>query len=149
MTTTMTTPIDPARVHGQWRLLTFREQRADGSWFEYLGDDAPGYISYWPNGHMQVFMAARDRPRFRGAWSEIPDADKAACLDRMIAYAGRYSVDGDLVRHHVDLCWIPNWEKRDLVRRVSFPAADRLLLTTVPEVVGFGALQEVLWEPVR
>jgi len=140
---------DPQRLHGHWRLLHFREQRADGSWYDYLGAHAPGYISYAPEGTMQVLIGALDRPKFRGAWADIPDHDKAVCIDRMVAYAGRYTVAGDRVLHHVEICWIPNWQGRDLIRRVSFPAADQLLLATEPDPTGQRAMQEVLWQRVR
>lgn len=135
------------RIVGHWQLLSFKEQRPDGSWADALGPNPKGSISYWPDGRMQVLIGAADRPRFRGEWDAIPAADKALCLDRMVAYAGRYSVDGDQVLHHVEVCWIPNWEGRDLVRTASFPAQDRVLLRTPPTVGGRErALQEVLWE---
>jgi hypothetical protein len=96
---------------------------------------------------MQVLIGALDRPRFRGEWDSIPSADKARCLDRMVAYAGRFSVAEDRVLHHVDVCWIPNWEGRDLVRLASFPSPNRLLLRTeVPTDGRARPMQEVLWE---
>ena len=141
--------VDTDRLLGHWRLVSFREQRPDGSWFDALGPNAEGCISYWLSGHMQVLIGGRDRPRFRGAWSSIPDSDKAACLDRMVAYAGRFSVAQDRLLHHVDVCWIPNWEGRDLVRIPSFPAQNRLLLATEAAVdARQRPMQEVLWERV-
>lgn len=159
---------------GHWTLVSFREQNADGSWFDALGAEAKGCISYWDCGRMQVMIGAPDRPRFRGAWSAIPDRDKAACLDRMVAYAGRFSIDvpagvsasastsGARVLHHVEVCWIPNWEGRDLIRLASFPTPDQLLLRTEPAAVGANSggatsggatadnrarpMQEVLWQ---
>jgi len=141
--------ITAQQVHGLWRLVSFIEQRPDGSWYDYLGADAPGYISYWPSGHMQVMIGALDRPRFRGAWNAIADADKALCLGKMVAYAGTWSLRDGRVFHRTEVCWIPNWEGRDLIRKVSFPAPDRLLLTTEPDPEGRRAMQEVLWQRVR
>lgn len=135
------------RIVGHWRLRSFTEQQPDGSWADALGPNANGSISYWPDGRMQVLIGAADRPRLRGEWEAIPAVDKARCLDRMVAYAGRYSVNGDQVLHHVEVCWIPNWEGRDLVRTASFPREGQVLLRT-PQTVGGRprALQEVLWE---
>lgn len=135
------------RIHGIWRLVSFLEQRASGEWQPAFDDNARGYISYWPNGHMQVVIGSGDRPRLRGDWSQVPAQDKAACLDRMVAYSGSYAVEGDRVVHHVDVCWIPNWEGRDLVRIMSFPNERGLQLATVPETGPRARpAQRVLWE---
>ena len=132
---------------GQWRLVWFREQQADGTWIDALGADAKGYISYTASGHMMATIGGADRPRFRGEWAAIPDAERARCLDRMVAYAGRYTLGADRVLHHVDVCWIPNWEGRDLVRLASFPAPNQLLLRTESASDGRARpMQEVLWE---
>ena len=100
--------IEMQELVGHWRLVSFIEQHAGGPWSDALGPDAKGCISYWPTGHMQVLIGALDRPRFRGEWDSIPTADKARCLDRMVAYAGRFTVAEDRVLHHVDVCWIPD-----------------------------------------
>jgi hypothetical protein len=137
---------DAARLYGYWQLQSFIEQEADGKWIDARGPNPKGSICYLPDGHMQVLIGSRDRPRFRGAWSTIPAAEKALCVDRMVAYGGRYTIGADRVTHHVDICWIPNWEGRDLVRLVTFPRQDHLLLRT-PEPSGERPqpAQEVLW----
>lgn len=136
-----------ADIVGQWRLMSFREQAPDGTWNDALGAGARGYISYSAAGHMQAMIGAADRPRLRGEWSSIPDRDRARCLDRMVAYAGRYTLGADRVLHHVEVCWIPNWEGRDLVRLASFPLPHQLLLRTEPSTAGrVRPMQEVLWE---
>ena len=142
--------INLKQLVGHWRLLSFTEQQADGQWVDALGPQAKGCISYWPTGHMQVLIGAIDRPRFSGEWSSIPNAEKASCLDRMVAYSGRFTIDGRRLLHHVDSCWIPNWEGRDLVRLPSFPTPEQLLLCTEPVPQGGRArpMQEVLWERV-
>ena len=132
---------------GHWHLVSFVEQHNGGPWSDALGADAKGCISYWPTGHMQVLIGALDRPRFRGQWDSIPAPDKARCLDRMVAYSGRFTVAEDRVLHHVDVCWIPNWEGRDLVRQASFPTPNRLLLRSEAATDGRPRpMQEVLWE---
>ena len=139
--------IDAQKLHGHWRLLSFLEQRPGGEWENALGPNPNGCISYWPSGRMQVLIGALDRPRFRGEWAAIPNELKATCLDRMVAYAGSYSLDEDRVRHHVDICWIPNWEGRDLVRRVTFPKVGQALLSTVDDPSARSRpLQQVLWQ---
>ena len=133
-------------IQGHWRLISFEEQRADGAWEAAIDPQAKGYISYWPNGRMQVLIGGSTRPRLRGEWAQVPAEQKAECLDKLVAYSGSYTVESDRVLHHVDVCWIPNWEGRDLVRLVSFPQADQLLLSTVPDTGPRPrAAQRVLW----
>jgi hypothetical protein len=137
------------KLHGIWRLVSFEEQRPDGSWGPALGEGNHGYISYWPGGVMQVVIAAGDRPRLSGPWADIDPSLKGECLDKLVAYGGRYRVEGDRVIHQVDTCWIPNWEGRELVRAMSFPRPGQLLLATVPDPAGRArAAQVVRWERV-
>ena len=53
---------DTTRIQGMWRLVSYLEQRPDGQWGPALDAQAHGYISYWPNGHMQVLIGAVDCP---------------------------------------------------------------------------------------
>ena len=139
--------VSTAQLVGHWNLVSFIEQKADGSWFDALGAGAKGSNSYWDCGRMQVLIGAPARPRLRGEWATIADRDKAACLDGMVAYAGRFSLEGERVRHHVEVCWIPNWEGRDLIRLASFPTPGRLLLRTEAATEGRARpMQEVLWQ---
>jgi hypothetical protein len=137
-------------IEGHWRLVAFEEQATDGRWVPAIDAAAHGYIGYWPDGHMQVLIGGGARPRMHGDWAQVPVEQKALCLDQLVAYAGRYSVLSDRVVHHVNTCWIPNWEGRDLVRLVSFPQPGRLLLSTLP-VTGARSrpAQRVLWEQLR
>ena len=141
---------DQGHIHGNWRLVSFLEQQADGRWEPALDAAARGYISYWPNGRMQVLIGAGERPRLRGEWSQVPAEQKAACLDNLVAYSGSYTVEAARVVHHVDICWIPNWEGRDLVRHMSFPQPGPLLLATLPDAGPRPRpAQRVLWERVE
>lgn len=139
--------LTPEQLMGRWQLLSFTEQGPDGKWFDVMGAQPIGDIAYLPDGYMHVLMGGSNRPRFRGDWASIPDADRAACLDRMVSYCGTYSVKGDCVYHHVQVCWIPNWQGRDLVRQVSFPKENHLLLSTAPSGGDRPRpAQEVLWQ---
>lgn len=134
------------KLLGVWRLVSFREERG-GAMVDFLGPDPKGTITYTPGGHMSALLAGQSRPRFGGAWNMVPADIKAANLDGLVAYSGRFTVGPDRVTHHVDVCWIPNWEGRDLVRLVSFEGADRLVLRTEPNPRQ--GTQQVVWERVE
>ncbi len=124
------------RVLGHWQLESFTEQREDGTSFDVWGPDPTGYITYLPSGHMSVVFAGTQRKPYAGAWSGVSAEDKAANYEAMVAYSGRYTVHEDRIVHHVDVCWIPNWEGRDLERHVTLLEGDRLRLRTPSERFG-------------
>lgn len=140
---------DAERLIGLWRLLSFREQASDGSWTDAMGPDPSGYIGYWPQGHMSVLIGSARRPRFNGAWAAIAAEEKARALDGLVAYAGRYRYEPGRIVHEVEVCWIPNWQGRELVRIPTFLDDDRLLLRT-PDTgaAGRSRPQEVEWQRV-
>ena len=124
------------RLIGHWQLESFTEQRDDGSSFDVWGPDPVGYITYLPSGHMSVVFAGSKRTPYAGAWSGVTDAAKAANYEAMVAYSGRFTAYEDRVVHHVEVCWIPNWEGRDLERFIHLLPGDRVLLRTPRERFG-------------
>ena len=131
----------PGRLVGHWRLVSFMEYRDDGEVFHVFGPDPKGTITYTDSGHMSVVFAGAHRKPFAGAWSAVSDRQKAERYDSMVAYAGRYTDHGDRVVHHVEVCWIPNWEGRDLERFLTFLPDDQVRLRT--PATRFGRVQPV------
>ena len=125
-----------SRLIGRWQLVSYTERRADGGTFDVFGPDPKGFIDYAQSGHMSVLFAGAGRKRFAGAWDAVPDRDKAANFDAMVCYAGRYTDHGDRVVHHVDVCWIPNWEGRDLERFLTYLPDGRVRSSTRPTRFG-------------
>ncbi|HLI09966.1 MAG TPA: lipocalin-like domain-containing protein [Alphaproteobacteria bacterium] len=140
--------MDPSnRLVGQWRLLHYQERRAEGEVLDVFGKGARGRLAYFADGRMMVVIAGDGRPRLRGPWPAVPREDKAAAYDRLIAYAGRYTDRGDRVIHHVEICWIPNWEGRDVERLVIPDGDGRMILRTPPGKPGDEhSVQDLLWE---
>jgi len=129
------------RLVGHWELVSFTERGENGEPFDVFGPNPKGSLVYLPTGHMSVVFASNQRMPYRGAWSEVSDRQKAQNYDALVAYAGRYTDRGDSVIHHVDVCWIPNWEGRDLERFVTILSDGNLRLRT-PEM-RFGRPQPV------
>jgi len=53
----------------------------------------------------------------------------------MVAYSGRYTVEGEKVIHHVDVSWNQAWTGTDLVRFFK-REEDKLVITTAPTQYG-------------
>ena len=130
-----------SRLVGHWQLVSFTESRENGEKLDVFGACPKGYITYLESGHMSVVFASADRVPFSGAWEAVTDRQKAASYDGVVAYSGRYTDHGDRVVHHVDVCWIPNWEGRDLTRYVTYLPNGHVLLRT-PET-RFGRRQPI------
>src|SRR5262245_53948439 len=73
------------------------------------GEHPKGYLIYTPEGRMMVIVVADNRNPPKA------DEDRIALHKHMVAYSGRYVVNGERVVHHVDVAWNPAWMGTDLV----------------------------------
>ena len=126
----------PSRLIGHWQLVSFTEPREGGAPFDIWGPNPKGFITYLASGHMSVVFAGTQRKPFSGAWDSVTADHKASNFDSMVAYSGRYTDHGDRVVHHVETCWIPNWEGRDLERFLTYFPDGSVRLRTPPTRAG-------------
>ena len=72
--------------------------------------------------------------------------EQAEAFKTFLAYAGRYTLSGDKVTHHIEISSIQNYVDRDLVRTVKFES-DRIVLVTPPTPVN-GKVQiiQLTWQ---
>lgn len=72
--------------------------------------------------------------------------EQAEAFRTFLAYAGRYTLSGDTMTHHVEVSSIQNYVNKDLVRNVRCEG-DRITLTTPPTPVN-GEIQtvELVWQ---
>lgn len=113
-------------VVGNWKIESFvNEELATGKKTAPLGEHPKGYLIYTPQGRMVALLVheTRSPPKV--------DEDRINLHKYMIAYSGRYTVEGDKVVHHVDVSWNQAWTGTDQVRFVKVEG-DRLTITTAP-----------------
>jgi lipocalin-like protein len=94
---------DPARLQGVWRLLSYTlEYQATGRKEAVMGDKPTGYAIFTPEGRAMFVITGEDRR---------PQADDKArgALLNIVAYTGRYRVEGDRWITKVDVAWNPEW----------------------------------------
>jgi hypothetical protein len=72
--------------------------------------------------------------------------EQAEAFNTFLAYAGRYTWNGEQITHHIEISSIQNYVNKDLVRRVKFDG-NRIILITPPTLVN-GKIQtvELIWE---
>jgi hypothetical protein len=90
------------------------EYEDTGQKVEPFGAHPEGYLSYGLDGRMYAIVVREGRKPPAG----VPtDAEKLELFAGMAAYAGTYTIEGDTVRHHVDISWIEAWTATTQVRR--------------------------------
>ena len=123
---------------GVWRERGREIVRADGS--VKADVKRASQIMYAPDGHMRVVNTpvARDKVSETVARMDIdattPDERAAATLG-VVAYAGRFEVTGEQVRHTIFTAINPNRIGDTQVRHVTL-AGDDLTLTSPPDSQG-------------
>jgi hypothetical protein len=114
-----------------------------------MGTDPIGYVLYTADGRFSIAISRRDRAGFAagdvlGGTTE----EKARAVEGFVAYAGRYSFQGDRVIHHVELSLFPNWVGSDQERWVEL-AGDWLTVSASPLLLaGRQQVPRLVWERV-
>jgi hypothetical protein len=134
---------------GAWRLVSWENQAADGQVTYPMGADALGYVLYTADGRFSVTISRAGRTGFAaGDLLSGTAEEQARAVEGFVAYAGRYSFDGNHVVHHVDLSLFPNWVGTDQERWVEL-AGDRLTLSASPLLLaGKQQVPRLVWERV-
>ena len=122
---------DSTAIVGTWRITSFSVLTLETNEVAHPnGENALGFIQYSPGGHMLVFVSSRNQKKPAGAAytdTERADAHKSV----FAAYAGRYTVEGNKVVHHVIGSWRPDWVGTDLVRFFEING-NKLSIKTAP-----------------
>src|SRR5262249_32363703 len=135
------------RMIGTWRLVaTVIEDVSTGEKTNPWGGDAAGYINYGPDGRMMGINARSGREKPRGGVASETGAGRP--FKSMLAYAGTYTVDGDVVTHHVDISWNEAWTGTRQVRKARFDG-NRVHLSADPApdmTTGRMSVRTITWE---
>jgi hypothetical protein len=136
--------LKPEDIIGAWNLVdTFRDN-PDGTRTQHQGADPMGIIMYTADGHMSAITRAGNRPF--PATADATDVDKARMFDSYLSYAGRWSLDGNTVTHHVEHALNENLVGRDR-KRVIDHQGDRMVLQGEGGAGGDGtSIATIIWE---
>ena len=145
-----TTPSKEALV-GSWRLIAASATTPAGG-----KNDAPygatpsGIITYTGDGRVMAMLSHSGRkPLSTGDRISASVEERAEAYATYFAYAGRYSLTGNKIVHHVEMASVQNWVNTDLVRIVRVEN-DKLTLTTPPlSVGGQSQTTELIWQRIR
>jgi hypothetical protein len=117
---------DRDKLAGNWKLVTFyTEDIQTKQRNNVYGEQPNGYIAITPEGRLFAVITADGRKP-----PQTPE-EQAADFRSMIAYTGKYRVEGDKLITKVDVAWNEGWVGTEQVRFWRLEG-DRLNITTAP-----------------
>jgi hypothetical protein len=119
-------------IVGTWQVTSFALLELDTNKTSYpFGGNPGGYIQYSPGGHMVVFLQSGNPKRPTNF--PYTDADRVDAHRSIFgAYAGRYTVEGNKVVHHIAASWRPEWNGTDQTRFFTIEG-NKLTIKTAPQ----------------
>ena len=135
---------------GTWKLTSWViKDVATGQKSEPFGAHPAGNISYGPDCRVQVITTAEGR---KAPANLVPtDAERIDLYNGLVAYAGTYSIEGDIVSHHIDASWNQTWTGRTQVRRFKIDG-NILRIETLGQksvLTGRESVQVLVWTKVE
>ena len=110
---------------GIWRLVSWQVVAEDGVARDVFGSNPTGYLILTLEGRSMALMTAENRrPGFA-------DAERAALHRSMLAYTGRYRIEGGDFITTVDVSWNEEWNGTEQRRHYRIEG-NRLYVETVP-----------------
>lgn len=145
--TSNSTDHSAAELVGTWKLVGASSTTSSGERIEApYGVGPVGLLTYTAEGRISAVIGYGGRRPLSIGGGKIEE--QAEAFKTFLAYAGRYTLSGDKVTHHIEVSSVQNYVDRDLVRAIKFEE-DRITLTTPPTPVN-GKIQtlELVWQRV-
>ena len=123
------------KLVGTWKLVSASSTTSTGERKEApYGPSPVGFLTYTADGRVTALITLASLE------------EQAEAFKTFLAYAGRYTLNGDKVTHHIEISSIQNYVDKDLVRSVNFQG-DQIILVTPPTPV-HGKIQtvELIWQ---
>ena len=89
----------PEQLAGTWKVVSLVTKFDGGDVVEPFGPNPKGRLVLTPEGHWIIIQTGANRGPAKNL------EEKAALLDSMLAYSGKYTVDGNKMTIRVDMSW--------------------------------------------
>jgi Lipocalin-like domain len=136
------------KLVGTWKLVSASSTTPTGERSETpYGPSPMGFLTYTEDGRVTSLISYGGRRLLSvGGGTLKRQEEQAEAFNTFLAYAGRYTLSGDKVTHHIEVSSIQNYVDKDLVRSVKFQG-DQIILVTPPTPVN-GKIQtvELIWQ---
>jgi hypothetical protein len=118
---------DQNPLAGNWKLISDQAvYDNDGKPRDVLGPHPKGYLLLTPEGRMMIIASSAGRK------PGLSDAERAELWKSMVAYSGKYRIEGGDVVTTVDVSWNEAWNGTEQRRHYKLEG-NRLMLVTVPQ----------------
>ena len=124
---------------GSWNLISCINYRDDEG-TPTFGNPPKGQLQYTADGHMSGFLMDPD-------WVAKGDV-QANSFTEFFSYAGRWQIDGNTVRHDIELSSVPQKVGTYFIRTLHVINQNKIELVTAPETSKSGAvyITKLIWE---
>jgi len=137
-------------IVGTWRLVSFTEENIQTKAMTYpLGQKANAFVIYGADGYVSTIFTAGDRKP--PASAQATDEEALQLYRSMVAFAGRYEVEGNKLLYHPLTSWNEAWNGVTQTRLWAVDE-DRLQVKSVPvtsTLTGTETVFSLLWERAR
>ncbi len=115
---------DNTAVQGVWRLVNYQvEVQTTGEMMYPMGKSPSGYVIFTPEARVWFVLTGEGRKAAKTA------EEKAELLDSLVAYTGKYRLEGDKWITSVEVAWNPAWVGTEQSRSFRIEG-DRLQVLT-------------------
>jgi hypothetical protein len=132
------------KLVGTWKLVSASSTTRTGERNDAPYGASPKGLLTYADGRVTALISDDGRKPLSAGGGNLEE--QAEAFKTFLAYAGRYTFDGDKVIHHVEVSSIQNYVGKDLVRQVKF-RGDQVILVTPPTRID-GKIQtvELIWQ---
>lgn len=124
---------EKAKLHGVWKLLSYELEDAETKERKLLfGEHPSGYLLLLPSGRMLSMITAEGRKAPQN------DAERSDAFRSMLAYSGKFRVDGNKFVTKVDIAWNEAWVGMDQERTYKIDGDTLYIISMTQPNVNFG-----------
>ena len=140
-----------AKLVGTWKLVSASSTSSKGDRNEAPYGVGPAcFLTYTEEGRVTSLISYGGRKLLSaGGGTGAPLEEQAEAFKTFLAYAGRYTLSGDKVTHHIEISSIQNYVDKDLVRNVKFQGDQIALVTPPTRLNGKMQIIELIWQRLR
>lgn len=131
---------------GSWQLVSWESRLGDGRLIQPGGAHPYGDLIYTDTGRFAAQVADEHREPLgtsdpRGG----TETAQACAFASYVAYCGTFEFDGAEVRHHVEMCTVPEWVGTTQQRIVDLTGGELTLRTPPMLAMGVTQISELRW----
>ena len=102
------------RIVGTWELVSYKvEDQETGKLIDAMGGTPRGRVIFTKDGWIAFNLEGSDRK------AATSDAERAALMNTLVAYIGRYRIEGNQWVTSVQTAWAPEWVGTEQRRSVK------------------------------